>query len=449
VDNKQEKTGLSRRDFIKAAGITAAGVMANSLVGKTVMAATGAKTTMAHPRVIGANDRLNYAHIGIGGMGGGHVKFIKDLCAEQNLQQIAVCDVWKKRQQWSQGQTGVPDAQVYGDYRKLLENKDIDVVVIGTPDHWHAPIAIAAMQAGKHVYCEKPMTHTLEEAFAMHKVAKETGCIVQVGSQGCTDTKWHVAGQAVKDGKIGQVLWAQGGYCRNNPKGEWNYGIDADMTEATCDWKMWLGDAPKIAFNPERFFRWRKYWDYGTGIIGDLWPHRLHPLMIAMNNMEFPHRVACLGANILHTDKNLADPSKPYGAERDVADTTQMIAEFPNGMMIYLAGATTNERGVEDMIRGNKATLYFGGGKVTVEPQRPYADEIEAADLPVVGPGEDQKEHHKDMIACIRGTKPGGIPNCNIDLALRVQTMVSMAEMSYRQNKMALFDTVKQKLIKV
>lgn len=436
MENKTDRTGLSRRDFIKAAGITAAGVMASSLVSKSVFAAPGTK--MAHPRVIGANDRLNYAHVGIGGMGGGHVNHIKGLCAEQNLAQVAVCDVWAKRREWSKNATGVPDAQVYGDYRKLLENKDIDVVVIGTPDHWHAPIAIAAMQLGKHVYCEKPMTHTLDEAFAMAKVAKETGCIVQVGSQGCTDTKWHVAGQAVKDGKIGTVLWAQGGYCRNNPAGEWNYGIDPDMTEATCDWKMWLGDAPKRPFSPERFFRWRKYWDYGTGIIGDLWPHRLHPLMIAMNNTEFPHRVACLGGNIMDTDKG-------HGETRDVADTTQMIAEFPNGMMIYLAGSTVNERGIEDMIRGNKATLYFGGGKVTVEPQRPYADEIEQADLPVVGPGEDQKEHHKNLIKCIR---EGGQPNCNIDLALRVQTMVSMAEMSYRQNKMALFDTVKQKLIK-
>jgi len=121
-----------------------------------------------------------------------------------------------------------------------------------------------------------------------------------------------------------------------------------------------------------------------------------------------------------------------------------MIAEFANGAQIYLAGATTNERGVEDMIRGNKATMYFGGGKVSIEPQRPYADEVEAEDLPVVGPGEDQREHHRNLISCIRN---GGVPNCNIDLALRVQTIVSMAEMSYRQNTMALFDPVRQKLI--
>lgn len=435
MDNKQDKSGLSRREFMKAAGVTAAGVMATSLVGNRVLAAAG--TAPAHPRVIGANDRLNYAHIGVGGMGGGHMNMIKDLCGEQNLQQVAVCEVWDKRKQWAKNKAGVTDAQVYGDYRKLLENKDIDVVVIATPDHWHAPIAIAAMQAGKHVYVEKPMTHTLDEAFMMHKVAKETGCIVQIGSQGCTDTKWHVAGQAVKDGKIGAVLWAQGGYCRNNPKGEWNWAIDADANTSNLDWKMWLGNAPKREWDPDRYFRWRKFWDYGNGIIGDLWPHRLHPLMIAMNNMEFPHRVACLGANIMDTDKG-------YGEKRDVADATQMIAEFPNGASIYLAGSTVNDRGPEDLIRGNKACMFFGGGKVQIQPQGAWADEVEQADLPVVGPGESQVEHHKNLISCIRN---GGIPNCNIDLALRVQTIVSMAEMSYRQNTMALFDTQKQKLI--
>ena len=435
MSDKQDKTGLSRREFIRAAGITAAGVMASSLVGNKVLAQAG--TAPARPRVVGANDRLNYAIIGVGGMGNGHLDHLKALKQEQNLDIVAVSDVWDKRRLDAAKSAGIPESQSFRDYRKIIDNKDIDVVVIATPDHWHASIAIAAMQAGKHVYCEKPMTHTLDEAFRMHKTAKDTGCIVQVGSQGCTDTKWHVAGQAVKDGKIGTVLWAQGGYCRNNPNGEWNWDIDPGANESNLDWKTWLGSAPKRAWDPDRFFRWRKFWDYGNGIIGDLWPHRLHPLMIAMNNMDFPHRVVCLGANIMHTDKG-------FGEERDVADATQMIAEFPSGAMIYLAGSTVNELGPEDLIRGNKACMFFGGGKVQILPQRPFADEIEQADLPVVGPGEDQREHHRNLIKCIR---EGGTPNCDIDLGLRVQTIVSMAEMSYRQSTMALFDASKQKLI--
>lgn len=436
MEDMKDKKGLSRRDFMKAAGATAAGVMASSFIGNKVLAATG--NAPAKARIIGANDCINIAMIGVGGMGSGHLKMIKDMEAEQNVKIVAVCDIWEKRKRQAMENAELRSPQAYTDYRKLLENKDIDLVVIATADHWHAPIAIDAMNAGKHVYVEKPMTRHLDEAFKMWDTAKKTNMIVQVGSQGCTDAKWHKAGELVKEGRIGQLLWAQGSYCRNSPSGEWNYyGIDKDFTPDSVDWKMWLGNAPKQEFSPERYFRWRKYWDFGTGIIGDLWPHRLHPLMIAMNNTEFPTRVACLGGNITDSDKGTAD-------RRDVADTTMMTAEFADGRMIYLAGTTVNEQGVPDMIRGNKATLYFGGGKVQVRPERPYADEIEEADEAYTGPGEDQREHHKNLWHCIRNN---AIPNCNIDLAVRVQTMVSLAEKSYRESKMMNFDPDKKRII--
>lgn len=434
MEGKKEKAGMSRREFIKVAGVTAAGVMASSALGSKVFA----QGAPAPGRVIGANDRINVAFIGVGGMGGGHLSSMKGKEAEWNIACVAVCDVWEKRKKWAQGRAGCPDNMVFGDYRKLLEVKDIDAVVIATPDHWHAPIAIAAMEAGKHVYVEKPMTRTLEEAFKMHATAKKTKRVVQVGSQGCSDAKWHTAGQVIREGKIGKVLGAQGSYCRNNPHGEWNYGIDPDLTEQTCDWKMWLGNAPKRPFSPERFFRWRKFWDYGNGIIGDLWPHRLHPLLIAMNMTDqFPKRVACVGADCCNTDEG-------YGEKRDVADFTMMTAEFPSGAQIYLLGSTVNEQGIPDMIRGNKATLYFGGGKVEVRPERPWTDEIEQENVPVVGPGESHDVHRLNWLECIRNGKE---PNCGIDLGLRVQTIVSLAEMSYRQSKMALFDPDKQKVI--
>ncbi|MCX6375265.1 MAG: gfo/Idh/MocA family oxidoreductase, partial [Armatimonadetes bacterium] len=229
----------------------------------------------------------------------------------------------------------------------------------------------------------------------MRDTAKRTKRLVQVGSQGCTDAKWHKAGEIVSAGRIGTVIWAQGGYCRNNPHGEWNYTIDPEANETNLDWKTWLGSAPKRPWDPDRYFRWRKFWDYGSGIIGDLWPHRLHPLMIAMSMKDFPRRVTCVGKDICDTDKG-------YGEKRDVADSTLLTVEFPSGAMIFLAGSTVNERGVEDMIRGNKANLYFGGGKVRIEPERPFVDEIEAKDEPVEGPGESQVEHHKNMFYCIR-----------------------------------------------
>jgi predicted dehydrogenase len=435
VEESNDKKGLSRRDFIKAAGATAAGVVASSVIGGKAFAQGAAP---APAGAVGANSRLNIGMIGIGGMGGGHLNMIKNMSEENNVAIVAVCDLWDKRKKEAQQKAGLTDAQAYSDYRKLLENKDIDLVVISTADHWHAPIAIDAMEAGKHVYVEKPMTRYLEEAFKMYDTAKRTGKVVQVGSQGCSDTKWHKSAELIKAGKIGTVLWAQGGYCRDTPTGEWNYyGIDKDFTPESIDWKTWLGKAPKREFSPERYFRWRKYWDYGTGIIGDLWPHRLHPLMIAMNTQEFPKRVTCVGANIMDSDKGTAE-------RRDVADTTFMTAEFPGGQIMCLAGCTVNEQGLQDMIRGNKATLNFGGDKIQIKPERPYVEEIEAEDVTWTGPGEDQKEHHKNFWSCIRN---GGTPNCNIDLATKVQTVVSLAERSYRESKMMIFDPVKRKVV--
>jgi predicted dehydrogenase len=120
-------------------------------------------------RVLGANDRINYGVIGVGGMGGGHLKILKDFSAAENIAVLSVCDVFEKRRRAAQTAAGIPESQAFGDYRRVLDNKDIDVVVIATPDHWHSRIAIEAMEAGKHIYLEKPMTRTLEEAFKVRR----------------------------------------------------------------------------------------------------------------------------------------------------------------------------------------------------------------------------------------------------------------------------------------
>ena len=435
MSEKEDIKGLSRRDFIKGVGITTAGLLAGSFIGGKALAETAATPTLG--RVIGANDQINFGVIGVGGMGSGHLVNLLGIQQEQNLKVAAVCDVFKNRREGCAGAAKLSLDNAYSDYRKLLDRKDIDAVVIATPDHWHSTITIAALEAGKHVYVEKPMTRYFKEALKVYDTAKHTGKIIQVGSQGCTDAKWHTAGKLVRDGKIGKVIWAQGSYCRNNPNGEWNYDIDKNVTPETLDWKTWEGSAPKHEFSPQRYHRWRKYWDYGTGIIGDLWPHRLHPLMIALALEEFPKRISCVGSIMCHTDHL---PDEP----RDVAEATLLQVEFPNGAMIFLAGSTVNERGIEDMIRGQKANLFFGGDKVRIEPERPYSEEIEAADVPVVGPGESHTEHMKNFISCIRN---GGVPNCNVDLATRVMAMVAGAEISYRESRMVTYDPNSRKFI--
>lgn len=424
---QDEQQDLSRRDFIKVTGLTAAGLAAANVV---------KAASPAGSRVIGANDRIHYGIIGVGGMGGGHLNTLKEMAPDENISIAAVCDVFEKRRLKAAEAANLSAAQAFVDYRKVLDNKDIDIVVIATPDHWHARIAIDAMEAGKHVYVEKPMTHSLEEGLKMWDVAKKTKRLVQVGSHGCSDPKYLRAREVVKSGRLGKIIWAQGSYCRNNPKGEWNYPFDPDATEQTVDWESWLGKAPKRRWSPERYFRWRKYWDYGNGIIGDLWPHRLHPLMLAMNNLEFPKTVSCIGGILCNTDEGNGEP-------RDVADATMLMVEFPSGAMIVLAGATVNERGLEDVIHGQKANLLFGGGKLQLQPERPFTDEIEAKDETPEDSGENYARHHKNLMECIKNNQA---PNCDIELGVRVQTIVSLAERSYRKAKTYHFDAARRKV---
>lgn len=434
MNSGEKKSDISRRDFIKTTGVTTAGLAAGSLV--TAGAPAVFADAKAYSRIIGANDRLSYGFIGVGGMGFKHLTIINDFAPTENLEILGVCDVFDKFRLRAQEKAALPEEKSYLDYRRMLDNKDIDVAVIATPDHWHSRIAIDAMKAGKHIYVEKPMTRTMDEAFKVYETAKQTNRWVQVGSHGCSDPKWHKAREIVSEGRLGRMLWAQGSYCRNNKKGEWNYALDPDATEQTVNWKMWQGNASKVAWSPERYFRWRKYWDYANGIIGDLWPHRLHPLMLAMNLNEYPKSVACMGGILCDTDKG-------RGEQREVADTTLLTVEFPSGPMIFLAGATVNERGIEDIIRGQKADLLFGGGKVQVLPERPFVEEVEPKDETPPDSGETHAKHQKNFIDSLRANKA---PNCDIELAIRVQAVVSMAEESYRRGKMVHFDSIRQRM---
>ena len=436
-----DDSNVSRRDFIRTA---ASGVVAATTVVAGSRRPALASDLRITKRVIGANDRIRLGIVGVKGMGGGHLRNLvgPDMKAD-NVEVIAVCDVWETARLRAQKTAQVADTGVYTDYRRLLENKDIDAVVIATPDHWHGRMGLDAILAGKHIYIEKPMTRRLDEAFKIYDAATETGMIVQVGSHGCSDPKILRAREIVKQGALGPVLWAQGSYCRNNPRGEWNYKLEPEATAQTIDWKAWLGPAPKREFSAERFFRWRKYWDYGTGIIGDLWPHRLYPLMLAMNLQEYPKSVACIGSDMCHADAKLGPDGQPYGERRDVADTTMMMVEFPSGASIVLAGSTVNERGLEDVIRGPKANLTMGGNRLQIVPERPYADEIEARDETPPDAGETHIKHMRNFLVSMRNNTPA---NCNAEVGVRVQAIVSMAETAVRKQRLARFDPRKREI---
>src|SRR6058998_2011288 len=202
---------LNRRDFVRTA--VGAGVVLSAAVTKL----------SSKSRVIGANDRINTGVIGVGGRGSGLLReALRMQEATQNVQVLAVSDVYTKRKNKAQEAC---KGEGYLDYRELLNRNDIDAVIIATPDHWHAKIAIEAMERGKDVYLEKPMTHTVEEAKDVHETTVRTKRVLQVGSQTTSSDQWWKARKAIQDGMIGKLIMSQGSYHRNSKNGEWNYTI--------------------------------------------------------------------------------------------------------------------------------------------------------------------------------------------------------------------------------
>jgi predicted dehydrogenase len=443
MDNKEQNVTAgseTRRGFLrKAATLTAAAASTN------LFTPVYGQTTAPSAGVAGANSRINIGHIGLGIQGfGAHVKLLKAQAAALNVVQTGVCDVWSKRNDTAKAflEEGGGKVTAYDDYRKMLENKDIDAVVIATHDVWHTKMSCDAMQAGKHVYCEKPLSRYLGEAFEIHKAATDTKKIFQLGSQGCSAQGWHEAAKMIKAGKLGPLIWGQGFYCRNNPKGEWNYTIEADATAANVKWNDWCGQAKKHPgeFSPEYYFRWRKFYPFCAGLLGDLMPHRLHPLVVATGNPEFPTRVTCVGTKIVNTDKK-----SPGALNRDVPEHIELTAEFPSGLMLVCACSTVNAKSPGFQIYGHYGILEIGniGERLRYTPEQPFTDDYEPDEKNGLQPTEDISVHHKNWIDCIRSNTQ---PNANIDLATKVQTIISLAEMSDRLKVTCMFDEKTRKV---
>ena len=244
----------------------------------------------AADQTISPNDRIRIATIGFGGMGMGDTKYA---VAAPGVELTAVCDIYDGRLTRAR--------EVYGDrvfltrdYREVLARKDIDAVIIATPDHWHATLSIAAMEAGKDVYCEKPMVQSIEDGKAVIAAQEQTGRIFQVGSQYVTSAVYQKARELVQSGAIGRLTMVEAWLDRNTALGAWQYSIPPDASAATVDWDRFLGKAPKRPFEAIRLFRWRNYQDYGTGVAGDLFVHLLSGLH-RVTGSKGPERILATG----------------------------------------------------------------------------------------------------------------------------------------------------------
>jgi hypothetical protein len=315
----------------------------------------------------------------------------------------------------------------------MLEQKDVDAVVVATPDHVHAEVALAALASGRHVYVEKPFTRRLDDAFRIMDAAQRSGCLVQLGTQGCSEPKWQKAREVVRSGQLGRLLWAQGSYCRHNPNGEWNYDIDPDASERTVEWKRWLGPAPKRPWSPERYFRWRKYWDYGTGVIGDLLPTGW-----AADVRDGDQRVP---AGLVHgrhrRHRPRAQPvTESCGEKREVADTHVVIVEFCRRDAVpRRLDEQRRHRGRHPRQQGEPGAAAArccsspSGRRGRAERRPTPPEDLSETPEPVATPSTSSTS-----------SVPCGTAECPDQLACQVQAVVSMAEKAYRERRLVSFD---------
>lgn len=255
--------GLNRRSFLKSVG--AAGTA--TMITPRLFALGTEPTESAKP--IGPNDQIQIALIGAGGQGQGDTKTAIEV---PGVKLIAVADCYNGRLEHSKELWG-DDIFTTRDYNEILVRKDIDAVIIGTPDHWHKQASVDAMKAGKDVYCEKPMIHIYSDGPEMIETSRSTGRILQIGSQRVSAITYSKAKELLASGAIGQLNMVTARWDRNSTMGAWSYTVPLDASPETCDWSRFLGAAPKIPFNAEHFFQWRKWKAYGTGVAGDLFVH--------------------------------------------------------------------------------------------------------------------------------------------------------------------------------
>lgn len=398
---------LSRRSFLAAGAITALSMSAKS-----------------YARVLGANDRIQIGFIGVGGMGTGHLNACKGLKVQDNLDFLGVADCYLTRAE--QG-AALMETKAFQDYRHILDNADVDYVTIATPEHSHSKITIDALDAGKAVYCEKPMTHSIPQAQAVMKKQKETGLAVQIGVQAMSDDSYSSAGKAIAEGIIGRVVQAQIEYVRRYDKaGPWrDPNLDATQPKPDdLDWNAWLGDAPKAPWDPHHYFEWRCYSAYSGGIATDLFIHRITRIMRACN-LLYPRRVVGMGGIWQWNDG------------RDLPDNFEMICEYPRGMTVYVLGTQSNRVPVDHLIRGYRGTLTFTATGWEAKDK----DGKLLAPAHIKTGGEDINLHHTNLHNHLRNGQP---LNCPVELGMAGVVAVNMANESWRSGTMMGWDTAKE-----
>ncbi|PYX81735.1 MAG: gfo/Idh/MocA family oxidoreductase [Acidobacteria bacterium] len=337
----------TRRDFMRiGTGAVATGV--------------AAKFTLLEPkplwgaaRPVPASDTVRFASIGTGVRG---CELLEASLRVPGAECVAVCDLYDSRHTAAQEavKNTVPATR---NYKEVLDRKDVDAVLLAVTDHQHRKVFVDACAAGKDVYCEKPMSHTVEDGFAMVEAAQKTNRIVQIGSQRVSSILYAQAKEIYDSGKLGEVYSIEAYWDRNSASGAWVYPIPRNASEQTIDWNAFLDGAPRRPFSPERFFRWRCFTDYGEGLAGDLFVHLISGI----------HFIT--GANAVAQRARSAGGLFRWKDGRDFPDLIETLYDYPN-FRVYLRCNLNNDQGEFIGFFGTKGTLIIKDSTLTYTPQK-------------------------------------------------------------------------------
>ena len=330
---------LNRRDFVRlGAGSIAAGVAAN-------------KVEILEPRILAASptpppsDTVRFAIIGTGTQGCDLLRASRNV---PGIECVAAADLYETRHE-SVRQILKKDVDTTRDYRRVLDRKDIDAVIVATPDHWHRRLVVEAAQAGKDAYCEKPMSHTLEDGFAMVDAVQKNKRILQIGSQRVSSVLYAKAKEIWDSGRLGEVDTIEAVWDRNTDSGAWVYPIPPDANENTIDWNTWLGDAPKRPFDGRRFVSWRCYKDYGAGLPGDLFVHLISGIHY-ITGINAPAIRAFSTGGIYH-----------YKDGREFGDLQWTIYDYPKFQVVLRCNQNNKYEDQLFAFYGKKGTMFIRG----------------------------------------------------------------------------------------
>ncbi len=341
---------LSRRRFV-GLGAAAAGL---SLAGDLLPpAALAQPAPQPAPRPVPPSDRVRFGIVGVGMQGSA---LLAESIRLPGVECAAACDLYDGRHTLAREIANRPDLPVTRRYQALLEDKNIDCIVAAVPDHWHRQLVVDAVAAGKDVYCEKPMSHTAADGVAMVDAVRKSGRVLQVGSQRVSAPITAKARDMVKQGMLGELTMVEAWLGRNDPSGAWQYPPPADLSPATLDWETWQGRAPRRAFDPQLFARWRAWKEYGTGVAGDLLVHLMTGMMFMLDLNRPPTRVSSVGG------------IRRWKDGRNMPDVHAVLYDYA-GLPVYMRLNLGTHMPETYHIQGTKGLLQVAGNTITFTPQ--------------------------------------------------------------------------------